>query len=373
MPSSKKSISPAMRDVLKKKTFKPLSFPRDESCHDAAIEWWYFNGRLKTEKGEEFIFMYCLFKADPGRVKLPFLEMLPKKYFYFSHSLVSDINKKSLQSAIRPYCEIDKESFKKKYIFIKTEDGFLFGKSSRNKYFLKTPELDLILISKKKPLLVDGAGWMDLGAKDTYYYSLSRLEAEGKIKITGKESAVSGEVWLDRQWSDGGYHSEDKWTWFSIQLQNNLEILCFEYGDKKRTKSANVCFSNGRQFSTRKVEFKPLNKKWESPATKAVYELSWLIEIPELGLKIKTSPKNSNQEMIFGHINYWEGGVNAETEMNGQKVEGSGFMELVGVPMRKSLAKIYIEKARELINDPDLIKDYIEKGKKFVYGKLFRP
>jgi predicted secreted hydrolase len=336
--------------------FKPLVFPRDESSHDAVIEWWYFNGHLETSKKEKYAFMYCFFKADPKRVELPFFKKLPIQNVYFSHGFILNLENECFKPLVNLYSAIDSKSFNKKELFIKAGNDFIFENIGENKYRLKTAELDLILDSQKPPLLVNGSGWIDLKAKDTYYYSLSNLKAKGNIKINNKNLAVSGKVWLDRQWSDCGYHPEDKWTWFSIQLSNNLEVLCFEYGDKAKTKSATVCFPDGRQFSTSKIIFKPLNEKWESPETKAVYKLSWQIEIPEVGIKIKTAPENLNQEIIFGAINYWEGSLNVEAKIKGKKIKGRGFMELVGAPMRKNLAEIYFE-----------------KGKEFIRGKYFRP
>jgi len=358
---------------MNKMGFKPLVFPKDESCHNAVIEWWYFNGHLRTESGREFVFMYCLFKVDPKKVALPFMEKISVHDFYFAHSLISDIDKKIFKPFVFLYSELDKDSFKKERLFIKAGEDFIFENTKDKEYHFKNTNLDLALISKKAPLLIGGKGWIDLGAKDTYYFSLSDLEAVGKIRTENGVESVSGKVWMDRQWSDEGYHSEDKWTWFSIQLENGLDVLCFEYGDKEKTRSATIYLTNGKQIFTRNISFKPLGKTWKSPETKAVYELEWLIEIPELNLKIKTVPKNIDQEIIFGNINYWEGGLSIEAQLNGQKINGIGFLEMVGVPMHKSLAKIYLEKGRALINDPELLKKYFKEGKEFVFSQIFRP
>jgi predicted secreted hydrolase len=353
--------------------FKPLVFPKDESCHNAVIEWWYFNGHLRTESGREFVFMHCLFKADPKKVALPFIEKMPVHDFYFAHSLISDIDKKTFKPSVFLYPELDKDSFKKEKLFIAAGKDFVFENIKDGEYHFKNAELDLILTSQKDPLLIDGKGWIDLGIKDTYYFSFSDLEAKGKIKTEDGIESVSGKVWMDRQWSDGGYHPEDKWTWFSIQLENGLDVLCFEYGDKQKTRSATVYLPDGKQVFTRNVSFEPFGMTWKSPETKAAYELEWLIDIPELKLKIRTVPKNSNQEIIFGNINYWEGGLSIEAQMDGSKIKGVGFLEMVGVPMHESLAKIYLEKGRVLINDPELLKKYFKEGKEYIFSKIFRP
>ncbi|MDO8443201.1 MAG: lipocalin family protein [bacterium] len=358
---------------MDKMGFKPLVFPKDEFSHNTVIEWWYFNGHLMTESGREFVFMHCLFKADPKKVVLPFLKELPVHDFYFAHSLISDIDKKTFKPSVFLYPELDKDSFKKERLFIGSGKDFVFENTKDGEYHLMNSDLDLTLISKKDPLLIDGKGWIDLGNKNTYYFSLSDLEAKGKIKTENGYEPVSGKVWMDRQWANGGYHPEDKWTWFSIQLENGLDVLCFEYGDKEKTRSATAYLPDGKQVATRNVSFKPLGKTWESPETKAVYELEWLIEIPELNLKIKTIPKNIDQEIIFGNINYWEGGLNIEAQLNDKKIKGIGFLEIVGAPMHKSLAKIYLKKGSALINNPELLKKYFEKGKEFIFSRIFRP
>ena len=37
-------------------------------------------------------------------------------------------------------------------------------------------------------------------------------------------------------------------------------------------------------------------------------------------------------KLVFGQINYWEGAINVEAIINGKKIKGLGFMELVGYP-----------------------------------------
>lgn len=358
---------------MSKLGFKPLVFPLDETNHDTVVEWWYFNGHLKTDLGREFTFMYCLFKVDPQKVNLPFLEKLPIHDFYFAHSVISDIDNKTSKPSIFLYPDIDKDSFKREKLFIGIGDDFIFEKIDSKEYHFKNLDLDLKLVAKKDPLLINGKGWIDLGNKDTYYFSISDIEAQGKIRTEKGMESVSGKVWCDRQWSNGTYNSEDKWNWFSIQLENGIDLLCFEYGDKQKTKIANIAYPDGNQVVSRNVIFKPLGKIWPSPQTKAVYELEWQIDVPDLDLKIKTKPKNLNQEMIFGNINYWEGGLNIEAEIRGQKIKGVGFMEMVGVPIHESLAKIYLEKGKELVHRPELLKKYFKEGKEFIFSEIFRP
>ena len=76
--------------------FKSLVFPKDESWHNSVVEWWYFNGNLKDSEGKQYAFMYCFFKVDPRKIRLPFIKKMGLKLqnFYFSHHLLSNIEGK---------------------------------------------------------------------------------------------------------------------------------------------------------------------------------------------------------------------------------------------------------------------------------------
>jgi len=318
--------------------YKKVKFPEDEKAHDNIIEWWYFNGNLKDKKGNKYAFMDCLFKVDVNRVKIPFLKS-PFKKSYFSHSLLSDIKNKKFYPEVNPLSLVSTDSFSKPLLFINYASPSLEGytnyvieNTEKSKYHIKTKDIDLMLTSIKKPLLEGGKGFIDLKPEKTYYYSLTNLQTKGRIKIKGKWIEVIGKSWMDHQWADVPY-SENKWTWFSIQLENNTEIVCFEYDDgKNKTYLASISYPDNKQKHFSKVEFKPLGEKWKSKKTGTIYPLSWEIKIPKENITLKVEPLINNQEVNFGTINYFEGPLNVESKMNKKKVKGDGFMELVGYP-----------------------------------------
>ena len=53
--------------------------------------------------------------------------------------------------------------------------------------------------------------------------------------------------------------------------------------------------------------------------------------------------------MIFGSINYWEGAMKVEGLIDEEKIDGKGFMELVGYPMTKSLISQYNTKFKKIL------------------------
>lgn len=329
------------------KRYNPIKFPEDESSHDYIVEWWYFNGHLKDNNGNEYSYMDCLFKVDVKKIKIPFLSKIPLKTSYFSHSLVSDLTHKIFYNRIAPFSVVSDDSFSKPLLYINyinpeiknSYTNCIIEKTGGLNYHLKNEDIDLKLISTKKPLLEGGKGVLDLHSKTSYYYSLTNLKTEGKIRIKDKWINVNGKSWMDHQWADTSY-SKDRWDWFSVQLDNDTEIICCAYDDSKvKTYFVGVSYPDNRQEHYKEIEIIPLEKYWISPKSKARYPLSWKIKIPKKNIELNLTAKNYNQEMLFGSINYWEGPAMVSGSFGGKKVNGNGFMELVGYPSQYNNAK----------------------------------
>lgn len=335
---------------------KKIKFPKDELSHNSIIEWWYFNGNLKDKKGNKYAFMDCLFKVDVNKVKIPFFKV-PFKTAYFSHSLLSDIKENKFYPDVNFLSIVSTDSFSKPLLFINYTSPFLKGytnyiieKLEKSKYHIKTKYIDLIMNSTKKPLLEGGKGFVDLKPEKTYYYSLTNLQTKGRIKIKNKWIEVTGKSWMDHQWANVSY-SKNKWSWFSIQLRNNMEIVCFEYDNgNNKTCLASISYPNNKQKHFSEVEFKPLEKKWRSEKTGIIYPLSWEIKIPKERIALKVESLINNQEINFGTINYWEGALNVTGKIDKKKIKGEGFMELVGYPSNYTKINFLKNSLKEQLN-----------------------
>ncbi|OGY42308.1 MAG: hypothetical protein A2Y82_04940 [Candidatus Buchananbacteria bacterium RBG_13_36_9] len=334
---------------MRKEKFKPLKFPRDEQKHDHIIEWWYFNGHLKTKNSKIFSYMNCLFAAKPKKVAIPLAKRLPFKTWYFAHYMLTDHQKHKMWSKISPVSLVDKKSFTLPLLWVQYDNSCVIEETKLFNYQIVNDFVDLNLYSKKRPLLVNNKGFIDLGEKATYYYSLSRLQTKGLIKVGNKWLEVAGLSWMDHQWAQTPFTKNDKWTWFSLQLNNGVDIICFVYGDKNKVFHATMLDKNNRQKISDNLFLKLKRTKYASPETGAVYQLGYDIYLPDWGIKLIAEPVNKKQEIIFGPLNYWEGAIKVEGECAGKKVSGQGFLEITGVPMKKSLFKIYMNKLEKEI------------------------
>ncbi len=337
---------------------EPIIFPKDESAHNNIVEWWYFNGNMEDENGKQYSYMNCLFKTNPQKINLPFVKKIPFKDYYFSHHLVSDIKNKKFESFINPLILISKDSFSKENLFINYMTlpainyiNFCIEEIDTFKYRVKTNSFDLILTSAKKPLLANESGFLNSGTDyENYYYSLTDLKTEGTINLDGSQIKVKGKSWMDHQWADTPYERKIKWNWFSIQLDNDTQIMCYEFALKnKKIYLANLINKNSQCKYTQEVTINPLDKVWTSEKTGAEYPLSWNIQIPSWKVNLNIKPMVENHEMIFSIINYWEGPIDISGTINNMDINGKGFMELVGYPTKKSWIKQHEENFKNIL------------------------
>ena len=326
---------------------KNLKFPADHKAHDAIVEWWYFNGHLEDHKGNRYSFMDCFFRVDIKSANIPFLKHLPlnvvlgeKRHVCFAHSVLTDLAKQKSYKDVQNISLVSDDSFTKDGLFINYINPFIlrgFTNSEiveveENVFHVKNEQFDLTLKAKKIPLLVNGNGHLTLGDEQGYYYSITDLETTGTLLIDGKQIEVNGKSWMDHQWADVPYR-HDKWSWFSLKLDNGTDIMCCEYGDdSKKDYVVEVISVAGHTAHYKGLTLKPGRSVWKSKTTKAKYPMSWDIEIPEYDAKLHVKSFVYDQEMVFLAINYWEGPIEVSGTIAGKKVKGIGFMELVGYP-----------------------------------------
>ncbi len=208
--------------------FRPIRFPEDGLAHGSIIEWWYFNGHLKDKEGNAYAFMNCLIKSDVKRLGLPFLSKVPFKTHFTAHSVLSDIGLKRSYPLVDYIVLVSMDSFAGPLLNVSYANPVVtmgelncrIEETERFCYRVRNERMDLRLTSLKEPLLEGGTGFVDLNSKETYYYSLTNLRAEGTIRVGGRAIDVAGKAWMDHQWADASYCA-DRWVWFSIQLEGD--------------------------------------------------------------------------------------------------------------------------------------------------------
>ncbi len=353
----------------------PVSFPADHGPHDDfAIEWWYFTGNLETETGDHFGYQLTFFRSalappfahqdhEPGRPFPVSTSRWATRQTYLAHFALSDVSAEHFAAAERisrgaadlagaraqPFAvwvldwqaaSIDGGDDNAGTIFplrllanAQGAEGQPYG-------------IDLVLDAGKSLVLHGESGLSRKGTAPgnaSYYVSRTRMPTEGTVvRADGTSVTVSGNSWLDREWSTSVLDAEQiGWDWFSLQLDDGRELMLFELRRADGTVDpashgtliparleAPSRDSAGRP--TRHLESTAFSltvlDRWQS-RTGVRYPSRWRIEVPSAGLELLVEPWLVNQELDIS-FRYYEGAVRIR-DRTGRSL-GSGYVELVG-------------------------------------------
>ncbi len=330
---------------------RPLDLPRDDAAHyTAQTEWWYYTGHLRADDGAEYGFEVTFFKRLTGEDKAPAcLFRMPayliKEVAMLGHFAVTDLEKKKFKaSEIHNLAKSWKADPDRYHVSIngwsvEERDGSHLLKASMCGY-----SVDLKLTANKAAALNGPGGILEKGVNTNYYYSYTSMQVEGAITVKGKKKTVTGKAWMDHEFGPMGLMAKNiGWDWFSIQLDNNTELMIYLVKDH----DVIVPQSGGTYVDaagkTRLLKLTDLEvtatATWTSPKTKAVYPSGWIITVRPLNLRLQVKPVLAEQELALNPVTYWEGAVIAEGAAGGKPISGKGYVELVGYDKKSSFDK----------------------------------
>jgi predicted secreted hydrolase len=128
------------------------------------------------------------------------------------------------------------------------------------------------------------------------------------------------------------------WDWFSLQLDDNRELMLYvmrrKDGTYEPTSSGTIIYADGvwRHLSLDMFEIEA-NGRWTSPHSGGIYPNGWRIAVPDEQIALQLTPTVADQELgtksLIGVI-YWEGSVTVRGTDKGNPVTGQGYVELTG-------------------------------------------
>jgi predicted secreted hydrolase len=198
--------------------------------------------------------------------------------------------------------------------------------------------LDLTLVDLKGPILQGQDGFSQKGpdpGNASYYYSLTRLQSDGSVAINENRFKVSGAGWMDHEFSTSALNPDQiGWDWFSIQLDNDDEIMFFQIrqadGSIDPFSSGKIIYVDGSTYPLKKDDFEiTVVDTWRSPRSGILYPARWKVNLPSQNLILELIPYLDDQEMNVSYI-YWEGAVQVRATLNNQEIAGSGYVEMTG-------------------------------------------
>jgi predicted secreted hydrolase len=316
-----------------------LRFPADFGSHPQfRTEWWYVTGWLITAQGESLGFQVTFFRtkpaidegnpsaftprqlliahcalSDPKHGRLWQDQRIRRSGLGLAEALVGDtdvwIDRWSLKRGAAGYTTtIDAEDFSFQLALSETQAMLLNGESG---------------FSRKGPAMESAS----------YYYSLPHLRVTGIIARQGSASNVTGEAWLDHEWSSEYLDAQAVgWEWIGVNLDDGASLMAFRIRDAhggQRWAGGTFRGNDGRLqiLKPSDVAFES-RRQWLSPRTGIAFPLSWSVRAGQR--KFDLEPLFDDQEndtrMSTGAI-YWEGAVRAYED---SRPVGRGYLEMTG-------------------------------------------
>ena len=325
-----------------------VNLPRDLAAHrESQTEWWYYTGHGETASGREFGFELVFFKR---RTDLDSFSIVPLRLlgnpFYFAHFAITDVTNRKFRYSHRKSANgvLDHPATMNEDHYHLRLGDWSIREAAGSHVLRSTIDDDIIFeatLTPRKQVVLngrDGVSFKDEG-EASRYFSYTRIALEGDLTIDGEVEHFQGSAWMDREFGTWKPTENQKgWDWFSIQLDNDSELMCYQLrngkGEPSPFSSGSFVEPDGTSTVLRADEFAiEVVGYWTSPNSGATYPSGWRLRVPSRDLDLEITPVLKNQELDTRGttmIVYWEGSCRVRGTSSGKDVSGRAYVELVG-------------------------------------------
>jgi len=306
-----------------------ITFPRDHGAHpDFRIEWWYLTATLEAEDGRQFGVQWTLFRSA----------LRPEEAIGWDSAQIW-LGHAGLTTADRQYSAeryarggIGQAGVTAEPFSAYIDDWEMAGEGPDLQTLSLTArgddfsyDLDL---TADGPIIFHGADGYSVKSPEgqaSMYYSQPFYSVTGTLNLPEGPVAVTGDAWLDREWSSQPLSAEQTgWDWFSLKFEDGARLMGFGLrGLETVFTSATWIDPDGNvtPYGDGAIRLTPL--EWVEVAGRDV-PVSWRFEMPERGVDIVTEPLNPQAWMDVS-IPYWEGPISFSGTDTGR-----GYLEMTG-------------------------------------------
>jgi predicted secreted hydrolase len=314
---------------------KTFAFPADHGAHpDFRIEWWYLTANLTDAGGAAYGAQWTLFRQAlaPGAQQ----EGWANQHIWMAHAAVTraDLHRTSQTFArggvgqagvtAEPFAAwIDSWA-------MRGVDGF--NPNTVSPLDLEVTAKDFAYafhLEADRPLVLQGDGGYSRKSEReqaSYYYSQPFFRVSGHLAIDDKQTSVTGQAWMDREWSSQPLAPDQTgWDWFALHLASGEKLMLYRMRQKDGRHYASGTWilpdATTHQLVSAEIQMTP-----KSTVDIEGHELpiAWQVAIPSLKLAIETTPLNPRVWMGTTFA-YWEGPISFRGSHT-----GVGYLELTG-------------------------------------------
>lgn len=332
-----------------------LSFPLDHGPHpDFRIEWWYLTANLVDEQGQPLGLQWTLFRQaqQPPTAKPPPTAPWDAQQLWMAHLALSrgeqhrvaerfargasQVNSQSQAGAIaqpfRAWLDNWQLTSLNASAHADALDHLLLSAQATDQQGSFGYQLEL---TAEGPLVHHGvAGFSQKSAdgQGSMYYSQPFYRVSGEVRLDNETIKVSGQAWLDREWSSQLLDAHQTgWDWFSLHLNSGKRLMAFRLrgGGKHNTDyiSGSWITSDGKlqPLSAADITLEPLD--W-AKVNDHKLPIRWRLTLAEQDVTLIVTAPEANRWMDTS-VPYWEGAVNVIDAKTEQPI-GQGYLEMTG-------------------------------------------
>jgi predicted secreted hydrolase len=314
---------------------RAFSFPGDHGPHpDFRIEWWYVTANLKDAGGTAYGAQWTLFRQAlaPGTQQ----EGWANQQIWMAHAAVTRADThRTAETFARGgvgQAGVTEAPFRAWIDSweMRGADGFDAKTISPLELSASAKDFSYAFhLKANRPLVLQGdAGYSKKSEREqaSYYYSQPFLELSGRLTIDSKPIDVTGQAWMDREWSSQPLASDQTgWDWFALHFASGEKLMLYRMREKSGRDYASGTWILP-DATTRQLAPADINMTPHAPIDVEGHKLpvTWQIAIPSLSIAIETTPLNPRAWMGTSFA-YWEGPISFAGSHG-----GVGYLELTG-------------------------------------------
>jgi predicted secreted hydrolase len=309
-----------------------LSFPADHGAHPGfRIEWWYVTANLTGEDGADYGVQWTLFRTATAPGDRPGFS---SPQLWMGHAALTSARSHQVAERLgrggTGQAGVTVQPFEA-WIDHWSMTGAAGAGDAVDRVRLKASADDFaydLQLEAKGPLVLQGDRGYSVksaGGQASLYYSQPFYEVAGEITLDGRRLRVTGQAWLDREWSSQPLAADQTgWDWFSLHFDTGEKLMGFRLRDAGAGFVSGTWISaDGRPSPLRPGELKLSPLGHANVAGRRV-PVRWRLELPARGLRIETVPLNA-QAWMATSVPYWEGPI----RFSGSHA-GRGYLEMTG-------------------------------------------
>jgi predicted secreted hydrolase len=314
---------------------RTLSFPADHGPHpDYRIEWWYLTANLNDANGAAYGVQWTLFRQAMAAGTQAAGWANPQIWMGHAALTSADTHRSSETFARGGVGQAGATAKPFRAWIDAWEMRELDGISDANLAPLALTASGAgfsyaLQLESDHPLVLQGdAGYSKKSERGqaSYYYSQPWFRAAGSLTIDDRKIDVSGQAWMDREYSSQPLASDQTgWDWFSLHLSSGEKLMLFRLRQSSGANyfSGNWITPDGRseQIASSAIAMTP-TASTEVAGRKL--PTSWRIAVASRGLAIDTVPLNPMSWMATSFA-YWEGPITLRGSHG-----GVGYLEMTG-------------------------------------------